>query len=63
MPGVLGAKLREDIMNCDHAVLIRVYRLRDVLRDWWRMLRGQNGLTTEECRGPLVCRKCGQVVR
>ena len=50
-------------MNCDHAVLIRVYRLRDVLRDWWRMLRGQNGLTTEECRGPLVCRKCGQVVR
>lgn len=49
-------------MHCDHAVRIRVYRFRDVLRDWWRALRGRNGLTTEECQGPCVCQRCGEIV-
>lgn len=47
---------------CEHDVVIVEYRLRDMVRDYWRMLWGRNGLTPGECRGRQICKQCGQVL-
>lgn len=47
---------------CAHAVVIRQMRLVDVVRDYWRMLWRRPLLLPEEYSGPLVCRRCRQVL-
>ena len=47
---------------CEHRVLVRTMRFRDVLCEYWRMVWARPPLREEEYSGPLVCRRCGLVM-
>ena len=52
----------DELARCEHAVVVRTLRARDVVREYWRLLRGRPGLRPDECTGALVCRRCGATV-
>jgi hypothetical protein len=48
--------------GCAYHDLVRMTTFRDVLREYWRILRGRPPLRPDELSGPLVCRRCGVLV-